>query len=202
MEDENKYQRGKIYKIVDNTNENIYIGSTCEPKLARRLAKHRGHYIEYLDGKRNHVTSFIILENDDYDIVLIENYPCNNIDELRARERYHVERTKCVNKNIPGRKREEYRKIYYENNKEQILEKTNAYKKENMEKIKEYKKQYNQDNKDYFKNYSKVYREQNKEKLNTLKLAVFVCQCGREYTQCNKTRHEKTKYHQNYLNNL
>eukprot|EP01038_Epipyxis_sp_PR26KG_P018839 gene18839-26674_t len=139
MEEENKYQRG----------------STCEPKLARRLAKHRGHYIEYLD----------------------ENYPCNNIDELRARERYHVERIKCVNKNIPGRKREEYRKGYYENNKEHIKEVTKVYVQKNMEKIKENKKQYNQDNKDYFKNYSKVYREQNKEKLNTFKLAVFVCQC-------------------------
>ena len=35
------YQLGKIYKIVDNTNGNIYIGSTCEPTLARRLAKQR-----------------------------------------------------------------------------------------------------------------------------------------------------------------
>ena len=33
------YQLGKIYKIVDNTNGNIYIGSTCETTLARRLNK-------------------------------------------------------------------------------------------------------------------------------------------------------------------
>ena len=32
------YNKGKIYKIVDNTNNNIYIGSTCEPTLAHRLA--------------------------------------------------------------------------------------------------------------------------------------------------------------------
>ena len=45
------YQDGKIYKIVDNTNNNVYIGSTCEPTLARRLAKHVGHYKFWKNGK-------------------------------------------------------------------------------------------------------------------------------------------------------
>ena len=34
------YQLGKIYKLVDNTNGNIYIGSTCLPYLSSRLAGH------------------------------------------------------------------------------------------------------------------------------------------------------------------
>lgn len=32
------YSFAKVYKIVDNTNGNIYVGSTCEPTLARKLA--------------------------------------------------------------------------------------------------------------------------------------------------------------------
>jgi hypothetical protein len=38
------YQLGKIYKIVDNTNNNIYVGSTCEPTLARRLSGHTRNF--------------------------------------------------------------------------------------------------------------------------------------------------------------
>ena len=45
------YQLGKIYKIVDNTNNNIYIGSTCEPTLARRLSNHICVYKKYLEGE-------------------------------------------------------------------------------------------------------------------------------------------------------
>jgi hypothetical protein len=71
------YQNAKIYKIVDNTNDNIYIGSTCK-KLCQRLAQHRSNYKQYLNDKFSYITSFKILKNDDYDIVLIEEFPCEN----------------------------------------------------------------------------------------------------------------------------
>ena len=44
------YGLGKIYKIVDYTNDNIYVGSTAEPTLARRLAGHRSSYKYWLKG--------------------------------------------------------------------------------------------------------------------------------------------------------
>ena len=65
------YAMGKIYKIVDNTNGNIYIGSTCEPTLARKLSSHVCHYKRYLNRNGPFVTSFKIFENEDYDIVLV-----------------------------------------------------------------------------------------------------------------------------------
>ena len=34
------YQLGKICKIIDLDSNQCYIGSTCEPTLAKRLAKH------------------------------------------------------------------------------------------------------------------------------------------------------------------
>jgi hypothetical protein len=132
------YNLGKIYKIIDNTTNNIYIGSTCEPILTRRLTKHVGNYREYLKGKHNYITSFKIFENADYNIILIENYPCNSKDELIARERYYIENTVCVNKSIPGRTKREYRcdnaekineysKQYYKDNKEKICRKFECY---------------------------------------------------------------------------
>ena len=65
------YQLGKIYKIVDNTNKNIYVGSTCEPTLARRLAKHVNTFKDWKKGGKCHfVTSFKIIENQNFDIFL------------------------------------------------------------------------------------------------------------------------------------
>jgi len=84
------YQLGKIYKIVDLDSNKCYVGSTCEPTLARRLTNHVSDYKQYLKGKGSYVSSFKILEMDDYDIVLLETYPCNSKDELHARERYYT----------------------------------------------------------------------------------------------------------------
>ena len=119
------YHLGKIYKIVDLDSNKCYIGSTCEPTLVRRLAKHVSNYKQYLQGKGSNISSFIILEMDDYDIVLLEKYPCNSKDELHARERYFSQLLPCVNKNKnQGLKNElgqkEYDKQHYEANKVQI----------------------------------------------------------------------------------
>jgi len=71
------YSRGKIIRFVDNLNGQCYVGSTCEPILARRLAGHVRKYKCYLNGQQNYVTSFEILKNGNYEIILIENYGCS-----------------------------------------------------------------------------------------------------------------------------
>ena len=137
------YEFAKIYKIVDNTNGNIYIGSTCEPTLARRLASHRQNYKRYLENKHNFLTSFNILKNDNYEIVLLEE--CKDIttkDQLYKRERHYIENNDCVNivRNV-GLQNElgkvEYQKKYREENKDTIKK----YYEENKEKILEQQKQ-------------------------------------------------------------
>jgi hypothetical protein len=40
---DNKYSNGKIYKIVDNTSDKVYIGSTCK-SLKQRLTAHEEYY--------------------------------------------------------------------------------------------------------------------------------------------------------------
>jgi hypothetical protein len=92
------YQLAKIYKIVCNITGEVYVGSTCEPILARRLAGHVGKYKSYLNGKSVSVTSFKIIANGNYDIVLIELFPCNSKDQLHARESYYTQTIQCVNK--------------------------------------------------------------------------------------------------------
>lgn len=94
-----KYSRGKIYKIVCNKTGKCYIGSTCEQRLCCRINKHRECFKRYNKGTYHFVSSFEIFENDDYDIVLVENYACNSKDELHSRERFWIENTQnCVNR--------------------------------------------------------------------------------------------------------
>jgi hypothetical protein len=57
-----------------------------------------------------------ILENNDYSIVLLEDYPCETKDQLLARERYYIENNICVNKIITTRTPKEYR----EKNKDKL----------------------------------------------------------------------------------
>jgi hypothetical protein len=54
------------------------------------------------------MTSFQIIERDNYKISLIELFPCNLKDELSAREGYYIRNIKCVNKQIPGRTQKEW----------------------------------------------------------------------------------------------
>ena len=44
-----KYIDSKIYKIIDNTNQNIYIGSTIQ-SLRQRLSGHEHDARKYKDG--------------------------------------------------------------------------------------------------------------------------------------------------------
>jgi len=130
------YNLGKIYKIVDNTNNNVYIGSTCEPILARRLAKHIGNFKSYKKGKFHFISSFKIFENGNYNIVLIEDFPCENKNQLYARERYWTENINCININRNQgimyelglqEYNKEYNKEYYQDNKAKLTEKFICY---------------------------------------------------------------------------
>lgn len=90
------YDNGKIYKIIDNTNGKIYIGSSTQT-LTRRLTGHKGHYKRYLNNTARYCKSFSILVNKDYRIILICNYPCNNIDELHKKEQEYIDCYDCIN---------------------------------------------------------------------------------------------------------
>lgn len=91
------YKNGKIYRIVCNLIGKQYIGSTCQ-NLSHRLQNHKNHYIEYLKGKYRWTTSFSIIENNDYDIVLVEDCNVENKEQLHQRERHYIESTENVNK--------------------------------------------------------------------------------------------------------
>ena len=79
------FNNGKIYCIRNSIGNEIYVGSTCQP-LSKRMAKHRS------DTKRdvkNNLTLYQTMNElgvDKFYIELIEEYPCENNGQLRARE--------------------------------------------------------------------------------------------------------------------
>ncbi len=151
------YSKSKIYKLTSSNSNEIYIGSTTL-KLINRKAHHLYNYKRYLLGKMNYITSIKIIEyGGDIDICLLEEYSCNNKEQLHQRERFYIENNECVNKYIPTRTMEEYRELNKEVSKE--------YRKLNKEKANEYNKEYRKLNKEKTSEYNKEYRKLNKEKL-------------------------------------
>jgi hypothetical protein len=183
MTEINKYQNGKIYKIVCNKTNLVYIGSTTQKYLSDRLKGHR------IANKRNKglTTANQILENGDFYIELVELFPCNSKDELLVRERYYFDIIECVNKQRPKRTLKEIedtnkeyyeknkdvilvkQKIYVENNKEHIKEQTKKYREEHKQQLKEQNQKYQNENKEKIKEQRKKYREENKEKIKEQK---------------------------------
>ena len=177
MEKENKYLQSKIYKIVCNITSEVYYGSTYEPTVARRLATHISDYKKWKNGKSHFVSSFPIFERGDYSIYLVELYPCQSKDELRAREGFYQLNNECVNKCIAGRSDKQYifdnadkireqKKQYYIDNADKILEQKKQYYIDNRDIINERQKQYNIDNRDKIKEQKKQYNIDNRDIIN------------------------------------
>jgi len=169
------YETGKIYKLVNDETDDVYYGSTIQT-LQKRFTDHNGSYNKYLNVKCAYMTSYEIVKYSSCKIILVENFPCNSKEELEARERYYIEKYKCVNKVVPTRSKKEYyednkekiskqRKEFYQENKEEILKQKKEYRLENEEKIKEYKKQYRSENKEKIKDQSIEYYYKNKDEI-------------------------------------
>ena len=120
------YKEGKIYKIISNHTTDIYIGSTVST-LTKRLSRH----------KHGGSSSSEIIKYGDAKIILIEKYPCNDKDELRMREQYHIDNNKCINK-VRSHRTDKY---------------TTEYKQKYRDENKDYMKEWRENNKDYTNKY-------------------------------------------------
>lgn len=158
------YQRGKIYKITSG--DLTYIGSTCEPTLARRLADHVSSYKRWKAGTlKTNYSVFPLIETGQYEITLIELCPCGSKDELTARERFHIETNVCVNKNLAGRGIAESNKAYRAKNPEKIKAIDKAYKQLHAEREKKRKKEQREADIDRIKARDKAYYQANRDKI-------------------------------------
>ena len=80
------YKNGKIYQILNNVNDDMYVGSTTQP-LCKRSYKHKKD-CKSRDCRIHKVMREI--GEDNFYIELIESLSCNSKEELNAREGHYI----------------------------------------------------------------------------------------------------------------
>jgi len=93
------YDTGKIYCIKCPNSNKCYIGHTKQP-LKTRLHKHKtdfkGYYGIDKNKPRTYRSSFEVLCEGDFDIYLLQDYPCNNRKELARQEAKWILKMKTI----------------------------------------------------------------------------------------------------------
>ena len=188
------YSKALIYKIVCNDLKikECYYGSTTD--FIKRKCQHKTSCNNSNSKKYNYPVYQFIRENggwDNWKMVLVKYYPCNNKLELEREERLCMEQNdNRLNNKLPTRTLQEYYienvdkyrtyfKEYYIENVDKLKEKQKQYNIDNADKIKQYRienadklkeqrKQYYIDNADKIKAYKKQHYLKNKNKNKTL----------------------------------
>jgi predicted GIY-YIG superfamily endonuclease len=151
------YSKGLIYtiKCKDETITEEYIGSTTN--FNQRKGQHK-HSCNNEKSKEYNLKKYQFIRDNgswnNWNMIMIEEYSCENKRQLEMREeQIRVNRKASLNviKSFGEETKEEYRKNYYEENKEKILEKKKEYYENNKEKIKEYYEENKQQISDYKK---------------------------------------------------
>jgi hypothetical protein len=175
------YQNSVIYKIISNdlTIKDLYVGSTTNFNI--RKAHHKIVCNDPNNKLYNIPLYKTIRENggwDNWDMILVENYPCNNKNELHARERHFIDELKSnLNLRLPIRTKQE-KKIYQN----------------------EYDKNYREINREELNKSDKIRWQQRKEERNQQRReTIIICECGSKLRLSENERHKKTIRHRNWL---
>ena len=188
------YNKAKIYKIHNIIDNEIYIGST-RISLANRMAKHR---FTAREERRNCHRLYMKMNDlgiDKFYIELIEEYPCENVEQLRRHEGEIIRELKpSLNFAIAGRTNKEWR----EDNAEYKKEKDKEYYQEHQEIIKERSKRYRQDNREVMIQQNKEYYQKKREELKE----KVECECGAVCSKYAMPKHKKSLKHQQAMEQL
>ena len=152
-------QIGIIYTIYDE--EGTYIGSTLGP-LPYRMKGHRRSAIIYKESGNSMriCSSHDIISRNKYKVKILEWVVVESKDDLWRKEREWIEKTDCVNINIPIRYPDESKKYhhdYYQSHKydAEFIETGKKYRDYNKETIRVYKQQWNKENVEKMREYFK-----------------------------------------------
>jgi hypothetical protein len=166
------YSNTIMYKICckDTLVTDMYIGHTTN--FLQRKHNHKSNCCNP-NLKNYNLNVYKFIRNNggwnNWSMIQLETYNCNNSNEALMRERYWMELLKpklnINNSYTTNEEKEIQKKEWYEENKEKILQKAKENYEENKEQKLEYQKQYTEENKNLIKHYQEEYREKNKEKL-------------------------------------
>ena len=199
------YSKIIIYKLIhkdDYENRNVYVGSTID--FTKRKSSHKKRCLDEKSKEYNLKVYKVIRENEGWEnwrMIEIEKYPCNDKREAEAREQYWLEHFNAelnTHKAFTTKEqKKEYIKQYCLENAEEIKEKSKQYRLDNPQ----YIKQYHLDNAEEIKEKSKQYRLENAEAIKKYKKQKIECECNGKYRIDGKARHFKSLKHQKYIKN-
>ena len=199
---QNRYENGKVYKLIDQESEYFYIGSTCDT-LSKRLCRHKA-----VAKTKPNIKVYKVFNDigwDNIKIVLIEEHCLENKEQLLREENkiimMYKDDEKCLNSLFAwvGLEHKEYCKKYYQDNILRLKEKSNEYRQEHKEEKNQYLRQYRQDNKEKLREFEKArYIKRRDAELERM-AQKYTCECGRIITVGNKSIHEKMKIHKRFI---
>ena len=186
-EEEETYIDGKIYQLLC-IDGHYYYGSTIQ-QLYKRLSTHKNLSKTDKTVLYNHINT---IGWDNVSMELVEDYPCETTQQLRAKEDEYIRQSKndplclnvnraCVSKDeilaYSVQYREEHREeilekklIYREQNRTLLCEKQKEYAQQHPESIREAKKQYYENHKEECSEYYKEYRKAHQQRIQAKQL--------------------------------
>ena len=184
------YSNTIIYKLCcrDLSITEIYVGQTTDMRKRKFSHKYNCNCNYETNKKYNLNVYQFIRKNggwDNWDMIEVEKYEAIDSNDAKKRERHWIETLKAtLNIQLPSRSNkeycEEYRIEYYNNNRENIIEKNKKYRDDNKE---EYIKRYN------------TYNKNNKDIINEKAKVKIICECGCEIRKWGLKEHMKSKKH-------
>ena len=206
------YSKTIIYKLVckDLDVKDLYVGHTTNWKQRKR--KHKSNCNNTLFEGYNSKIYKMIREYkgwNNWEMIEIEKYPCNDEREARARERFQYEQLYASMNTVRPLRTEdekkeytkEYNKKYREENKEVLSQKKKEYHQKNKEVLSQKQKEYREKNIERIKEYdrNRSNKEERNKKNNIQRGKKYTCSCGSEIRKDSKARHERTPKHQQYI---
>ena len=184
------YSKAKIYKILNDVDDDIYIGATCQ-SLSQRMAEHRQNTGRKQTKEWKFYQKMRDLGVEHFYIELVKEAPCETREQLRAIEGEYIRELGTLNTKIAGRNKKQYdqenkhKKAEYDRKRrermgEEINEKRREKYWEDVENSREIRRQQYQENPDKVLNYQK-------RRVN--------CKiCGKELSQGFMYEHLKTQH--------
>ena len=99
-----------FYRISAPGCDQVYVGSTRKTLSARLMAHQQGMRV-WERGMSAYVTSYLLVGRPGVTIDLIEEEEYQDIQHMRDREAYWIERIPTVNRNVPGRSQAESARV-------------------------------------------------------------------------------------------
>ena len=166
------YSQGKVYRILQDNEKTVYIGSTTQP-LSGRMAQHRKGIKHWPDRKLYKLMAEVGVEH--FGIELIVDFACERGEQLRAEEgrqqRLHKTVEEGCNYQMAGRSQKDSNIAYRNAHKEEL----NAKGRESYDSHREERKAQNSNYRDTHREETKArhaeYRANHQEKLKAYREA-------------------------------